>query len=154
MTELSEKIQEAIAQSLPAAVAGELKDFISQAEVDAKRRYELQLEVNNLQKENLRLRDLELSEIAVKSRESVVASIENAVTVKEQILTLREEHAKQRVEEIRSLTSTVFGSNRMNYDLSLGLPNPAYGRKDQYGCTVPEGYSQTIGISGSIEKKD
>lgn len=151
--ELTEKIQAAIAENLPNAHAGELKKFIDQAQKDSIELKALREKATKDDRELTTLRghiQTEKDIEAIKNEQDTKAvELDN----REKILEIREYHAKERVSEIRGLTETVFKSNRLNYDVSVGIPvNPP--PKDQYGNRDYSEAPDTHMVTGNVTKED
>ena len=148
---MNESIRAAIKDNLSESVSKELQSYLSELESD---REELRRE----QKENLKLTeelaDLKDREVAwgrCEEAEEVNATRHAELEKREALLELREKHAEERVDEIRNLTSTVFQSNRIGYNLNLSAPNPRYGMRDDTGNVD---YCQSVPMRGELDKKD
>jgi hypothetical protein len=128
---LSNDIQDAIKKSLPSAVAGELQAFIEEAKQN-KANLDLVIKERNAKEVELqRLRGIETREANIAAREAAARIKDHDLQLKESVLKAQEEFNNRRVDEMRNLVSTVFGSNRLNYNLNLSVPV-----KDQYGNTM------------------
>lgn len=133
---INENIQKAIKESLPEAVAGELKEYLEETEDLKEENKWLRKENDELKEENGNLRNLKSRLDSVELREKQAEKLNQDLNLREAVLKVREEHVEERVNEIRNLTQTVFRSNRMNYNLDLSIPynvptdgygNPNYG---------------------------
>lgn len=158
--ELNKQIQKAIAESLPEATAGELKKYLEKADAAKTDLKLLQQDYDELAAnyedatgELRRLRDLKLKRETIDQENATLAVDRMKHDMDVQMLELREQHAKDRVLEIRNMTETVFKSNRMNYNLDLSLPLPV--SKDQYGNRDynQDSYADNF-VSGSVSKDD
>lgn len=138
---LNEKVLAAINAELPSAVANELKVFIEQAQIDRSRLDAIIIERDTKEIELKRLRGIESREHMLGQKESNLTARERAVELKEVILKHHEEFNNKRVDEIRNLVSTVFASNRLGYNVNLGVP-----MKDN------NNYTTTAPITGIITK--
>lgn len=147
--ELNSSIQKAIQDSLPLAVAGELKDYIATAQKTAEAYSALQQVYITLKADYDRLLKLELRENDVTKREEALRENDRDIKTRLQLVTMREEHAKERIDEIKNLTATVFQSNRMNYNVSLGMP--VQRENDQYGS---QKQVETFPVMGNITKQE
>ena len=119
MDNISTEFQEIINKNLPHAVGNELQKVLTKAQEDAKR-VEFFLEENQKLKEEikaLKVKEIEFNSAKEKERQAEERLRE--YNNKLEILKIKEEHAKERVQEIKSLTERVFSSNRMNYNLNL-----------------------------------
>lgn len=136
---LNEKILESINTELPAMVAGELKNFIADAEANKAALDRLRAEHQEAMAELTKFRALNAQASSVTAREVAVTARERAVELTEAIHKVKAECNDQRVGEIRELVRTVFQSNRLDYSLSLGIPV-----KDPYGSSQIQQTSGTI----------
>lgn len=137
---INAKIIEAINVELPAAVAGELKIFIEKAQADSALLAVVIAERDANELELKRLRGIEAKESDVNRRLAEVVMREGATTLKEAVLKVQQDFNDQRLGEIKQIVSSVFASNRMNYNVNLGVPIVSPG--SSYPTTQP--------ITGSI----
>lgn len=141
MTNISEKVLQAISTELPSVVAGELKLFIDHAQTDKRELDNLRILTTGQQVELDKFRAIENQENDLKTRQASINARERKLELDEAVFKAKNESESRRIEEIRGLVQTVFQSNRLNYNLNLGIPN-----EDKYGNNT------TKQIYGNIEK--
>lgn len=155
MSNISADIQKAIEENLPGMVGKELQLVLKKAEEDAANLKLTKQLLDDCRDELGQLQKLNHDEMVVRGREAAVFEREKKLDIREEILKLKESHATERVTEIRNLTERVFMSNRLGYNLNLGMPNPNYGKPvhpPQYpGQSVPIDYSQQTSLCGQMK---
>jgi len=154
MSDIDAALKAEIDKHLPTMVGKQLQERLVQADRDARDLKICRDSIDTLEAKNKKLESLKINEAELYDREGKVSGREFQVGVKEQLLALREKHAEERVLELRNITQSVFGSNRMGYNLNLNVPNPNYGQKDQYGNMLIGSYDQTASITGKVEKSE
>jgi len=112
---LSDKIKEAIQTELSGQVAGELKDFIAEAEMDKEQLMIAKEEIAALDVDREELKDrirvfekLELDATQIDASFINLEKGQNDLRRNEEILDIKGAHAQERVEEIRSLVEIIF----------------------------------------------
>lgn len=140
---INEDIQRAIDKNLSSEVASRLKDFIFDAEQKAvelkayiKENEAFKIELNVL-------RALETKKGELEQRERSLDHDEAKLDVEKQVLEVKEKCAQSRIDDIKELTRTVFGSNRLNYNLSL--------HQSDYNSTT--GHNESRTTTGDITKE-
>jgi len=130
---LKEDINKAINENLPAMVGNELKEVLTRAEKDAVR---LTLLESDLRIANQKLKEAEVlklfkADLDAIGQKQVMKGIE--LDKREAVLTVREEFAKIRVDEIRGVVKDVFANSRYKYYESGSIP--ISNGPGQYGTT-------------------
>ena len=114
---LNEKISEIIKQNLPETVAGELKQFIEQANDTAKELEELK-SVHVRNKDHIKTQEFNISVLKnqVTDLKAQIAMCENCkeryseIAHKEAITSIKEGHCNERIADMKEITSLAFRS--------------------------------------------
>jgi hypothetical protein len=138
---ITEQVQKAINENLPALAAGELKNFIAEAEANKAALAASRKELDDLRAKQHKFIRFEERESDVTSREKAAYVREQKLALDEAVLKVKQECENQRVSEIRNLVQTVFQSNRLDYALNLNVP-----------VNHPAGYTENKNLYGNITK--
>lgn len=119
---ITQQVEKAIRENLPSAIGEELQLVLKKAQDDAKLVERQSIELSSI---NLKLKSRDVEELSYESRLKLVEARELKVTDTEHSLALAKkdtECANRVVAEIKTIVGQVFGSNRMNYNVSLDVP--------------------------------
>jgi hypothetical protein len=146
---LQDDLRAAIEKNLSAEVGAALKELLASAERDAAALVEnrkfvesLKGQVEALSATVLKAGDLDKKAQDLRTKESEV----NNKLLRAEIVALKEEHAKERVADMKHLVSLVFQNNQFKYSLTETGNLPA--GTDQYGNTKSAYYNKTATAEG------
>lgn len=137
---IDDKLLKVINESLPGMVGSELKQVLEQGQKDKARADEYEQKNIELSKEVSELKCLKLDRTEVQQRESSVRAEERELEITKKLLELEKKLINERLEDIKNLTSTVFQSNRLGYNISL----------DGYKYDNNTGSSQGVNVTGTV----
>jgi len=104
MSDISKNIQKAIAESLPEAHAGELKKFIDDANIIKEKYKTLKTEHDSMAIEYKRLLSMEMELKDLDRKAETIERENSAISLKTQLVEMREQHAKERIGDMKELT--------------------------------------------------
>lgn len=133
---MKQEIQDIIRKNLPAEVGDVLRQELSElarlreetsklAEEGKSWRNDACAAKNALEAATKRLGNIE-------KREADAAAKDVTLTLREELVKLREAHAKERVDEMRGVVKDVFSNNRLKYSVPVAVPG-TNGIKDHNG---------------------
>lgn len=149
-------LQAAIAKHLPSETSGILRERLDtlvklegQFEVLTGMHEDVTVERDKLLNDNLQYRTHEKSLLSrnekAADRETALSLRERACEHREQVIDIKEQHAKERVAEMRDVVRDVFSNNRYKYKETATVPVPIAGTPgtpgDGYGgCQQPSSH--------------
>lgn len=137
-SELQAELREAIERHLPAETSGLLRERLDALTKLEEERPGLEERISFLTGDNARLvKDndkwretlsvLDMRDVSVTDRELACTKREIECLHREVVIDLKEAHAKERVDEMRSVVHDVFGNNRFKYTRTGFVPVPVAG---------------------------
>lgn len=158
-SELQIELRAAIEKHLPSETSGILRerlDTLAKIEVqfaELKSDYALSLTdrqnlVSAQAKGMIQVEELLKHEDSVKTREAALTVRELDCAYREQVIQLKEQHATERVAEMRDVVKDVFGNNRFKYEKTSQVPVAVEGMVP--GHADGSGYA-TPGMCGHVQ---